>query len=81
MNDQQTPTAYNNGVILSIKHVQQIEISESGTTTRDFETYLKEFAGMIESGLMARMSNAAFKVLHALGLRACVLADPLLSDG
>jgi len=65
-----------NGLALSIEHSQQIHVATDGTTTRGYETYIREYVGMLESGLMARLSNAAYKTLHALALRARILGDP-----
>ena len=64
------------GQILSVEYTQRIGIGADGRAERGSEIYLKEFKGMIDSGLMARIGNAAFKILHALGLRARVLGDP-----
>ena len=63
-------------LILSIEHDQHLALSADGTTVRGYETYIREYVGMLESGLMARMSNAAYKTLHALALRARILGDP-----
>ena len=63
-------------LILSIEHDQRIDLTADGTAVRGYETYIREYVGMIESGLMARMSNAAYKTLHALALRARILGDP-----
>ena len=68
--------AVSNGLALSIEHSQQIHVAADGTATRGYETYIREYVGMLESGLMARMSNAAYKTLHALALRARILGDP-----
>jgi len=65
-----------NQLALSIEHSQQIHVAADGTTTRGAETYIREYVGMLESGLMARLSNAAYKTLHALALRARILGDP-----
>ena len=65
-----------NQLALSIEHSQQIHVAADGTTTRGNETYIREYVGMLESGLMARLSNAAYKTLHALALRARILGDP-----
>lgn len=65
-----------NGLVLSIEHAQQIHVTAEGTATRGYETYIREYVGMLESGLMARLSNAAYKTLHALALRARILGDP-----
>lgn len=61
---------------LSIEQNQRIDLHADGTTVRGYETYIREHIGMIESGLMARMSNAGYKTLHALALRARILGDP-----
>ncbi|MBI5304114.1 MAG: hypothetical protein HY868_18410 [Chloroflexi bacterium] len=63
-------------LVLSIEHDQRIDLAADGTAVRGYETYIREYVGMIESGLMARMSNAAYKILHALALRARILGDP-----
>ena len=63
-------------LILSIEHDQRLALTADGKAVRGYETYIREYVGMIESGLMARMSNAAYKTLHALALRARVLGDP-----
>ena len=63
-------------LILSIEHDQRIDLTADGTAVSGYETYVREYVGMIESGLMARMSNAAYKTLHALALRARILGDP-----
>ncbi|CAG0947578.1 hypothetical protein ANRL1_04290 [Anaerolineae bacterium] len=63
-------------LILSIEQDQRIDLHADGTAVRGYETYIREYVGMIESGLMARLSNAAYKTLHALALRARVLGDP-----
>jgi hypothetical protein len=63
-------------LILSIEHDQRIDLTTDGTAVRGYETYIREYVGMLESGLMARMSNAAYKTLHALALRARILGDP-----
>lgn len=63
-------------LILSIEQNQRIDLNADGTSVRGYETYIREYVGMIESGLMARMSNAAYKTLHALALRARILGDP-----
>jgi hypothetical protein len=63
-------------LILSIEHDQRIDLTADGTAVRGYETYIREYVGMLESGLMARMSNAAYKTLHALALRARILGDP-----
>jgi hypothetical protein len=63
-------------LVLSIEHDQRIGVAADGTAVRGYETYIREYVGMIESGLMARMSNAAYKTLHALALRARILGDP-----
>ena len=63
-------------VVLSIEHDERIALTADGTAVRGYETYIREYVGMIESGLMARMSNAAYKTLHALALRARILGDP-----
>ncbi len=63
-------------VVLSIEHDQHIDLAADGTTVRGYETYIREYVGMLESGLMARLSNAAYKILHALALRARILGDP-----
>ena len=63
-------------LILSIEHDQRIALAADGTAVRGYETYIREYVGMLESGLMARMSNAAYKTLHALALRARILGDP-----
>ncbi len=62
-------------LILSIEHDQRIDLTVDGTAIRGYETYIREYVGMLESGLMARMSNAAYKTLHALALRARILGD------
>ncbi len=62
--------------VLSIEHDQRIDLKSDGTAVRGYETYVREYIGMIESGLMARLSNAAYKILHALALRARILGDP-----
>jgi len=62
-------------LILSIEHDQHLALTADGTTVRGYETYIREYVGMLESGLMARMSNAAYKTLHALALRARILGD------
>ncbi len=64
------------GVILSIEQDQRIDLTVDGRAVRGNETYIREYVGVIESGLMARMSNAAYKILHALALRARILGDP-----
>lgn len=66
----------NASLILSIEQNQRIDLNADGTSVRGYETYIREYVGMIESGLMARMSNAAYKTLHALALRARILGDP-----
>jgi len=63
-------------LILSIEHDQRLALTADGKAVRGYETYIREYVGMIESGLMARMSNAAYKTLHALALRARILGDP-----
>ncbi|MBI5033352.1 MAG: hypothetical protein HZB51_22760 [Chloroflexi bacterium] len=63
-------------VVLSIEHDERIALTADGTAIRGYETYIREYVGMIESGLMARLSNAAYKTLHALALRARILGDP-----
>ena len=63
-------------LVLSIEQDQRIDLTADGTTVRGYETYIREYVGMLESGLMARMSNAAYKTLHALALRARILGDP-----
>ncbi len=73
LNAQLTKVA---SVVLSIEHDQRIDLTADGTAVRGYETYIREYVGMIESGLMARMSNAAYKTLHALALRARILGDP-----
>ena len=67
---------FNTNLALSIEQNQRIDLNADGTAVRGYETYIREYVGMIESGLMARMSNAAYKTLHALALRARVLGDP-----
>ena len=62
-------------VVLSIEHGQRIDLTADGTAVRGYETYIREYVGMLESGMMARMSNAAYKTLHALALRARILGD------
>jgi hypothetical protein len=71
-----TPSVTPTAVVLSIEHDQRIGLTADGTAIRGYETYIREYVGMIESGLMARMSNAAYKTLHALALRARILGDP-----
>jgi hypothetical protein len=66
----------NDLLALSIEHSQQIHVAADGTATRGDETYIREYVGMLDSGLMARLSNAAYKTLHALALRARILGDP-----
>lgn len=66
----------NASLILSIEQNQRIDLNADGSSVRGYETYIREYVGMIESGLMARMSNAAYKTLHALALRARILGDP-----
>jgi len=73
LNARSTKTA---ALVLSIEHDQRIDLAADGTAVRGYETYIREYVGMIESGLMARMSNAAYKTLHALALRARILGDP-----
>ena len=63
-------------LILSIENDQRIDLTADGTAVRGYETYIREYVGMVESGLMARLSNAAYKTLHALALRARILGDP-----
>ncbi len=63
------------GVFLSIEHDQRIDLTSDGQVIRGRETYIREYVGMLESGLMAQLSNAAYKVLHALALRARILGD------
>lgn len=63
-------------VALAIEHDQHIALTTDGKVVRGYQTYIREYVGMVESGLMARMSNAAYKVLHALALRARILGDP-----
>ena len=67
---------FNANLALSIEQNQRIDLNADGTAIRGYETYIREYVGMIESGLMARMSNAAYKTLHALALRARILGDP-----
>jgi hypothetical protein len=62
-------------VVLSIEHDQRIDLTPDGTAVRGYETYIREYVGMLESGMMARMSNASYKTLHALALRARILGD------
>lgn len=62
-------------VFLSIEHDQRIDLTSDGQVVRGHETYIREYVGMLESGLMAQLSNAAYKVLHALALRARILGD------
>ena len=64
------------GVVLSIEHDQRIDLTADGQVVRGYATYIREYVGMLESGLMARMSNAGYKILHALALRARILGDP-----
>jgi len=64
------------GIVLSIEQAQRIDLTADGRAVRGYETYIREYVGVIESGLMARLSNAAYKVLHALALRARILGDP-----
>jgi hypothetical protein len=63
-------------VILSIENDQRIDLAIDGTATRGYETYIKKYVGMIESGLLAKLTGTANKLLDALGLRARILADP-----
>jgi len=63
-------------VVLSIEHDERIALTADGIAIRGYETYIREYVGMIESGLMARLSNAGYKILHALALRARILGDP-----
>ncbi len=63
------------GVFLSIEHDQRIDLTSDGQFVRGHETYIREYVGMLDSGLMAQLSNAAYKVLHALALRARILGD------
>jgi len=63
-------------LILSIENDQRIDLTADGTAVRGYETYIREYVGMVESGLMARLSNAAYKTLHALALRARILGAP-----
>ncbi len=63
-------------IVLSIEQDQRIDLTADGKAVRGHETYIREYIGVIASGLMARMSNAAYKILHALALRARILGDP-----
>ncbi|MCL5952101.1 MAG: hypothetical protein M1132_10360 [Chloroflexi bacterium] len=63
------------GVFLSIEHDQRIDLTSDGQFVRGNETYIREYVGMLDSGLMAQLSNTAYKVLHALALRARILGD------
>lgn len=69
-------TSLRSALVLSIEQDQRIDLTADGTAVRGYETYIREYVGMLESGLMARMSNAAYKTLHALALRARILGDP-----
>ncbi len=62
-------------VVLSIEHDQRLDLTADGQVIRGHETFIREYIGMLESGLMARIGNAAYKVLHALALRARILGD------
>ena len=63
------------GVVLSIEHDQRLDLTTNGEVVQGYETYIREYVGMLDSGLMARMSNTGYKVLHALALRARILGD------
>lgn len=65
-----------NNLALSIEHSQRIQVAADGTATRGYETFIKKYVGMIESGLLARLTGTANKLLDAMGLRARILADP-----
>ena len=65
-----------NNLALSIEHTQRIQIAADGTSTRGYETFIKKYVGMIESGLLAKLTGTANKLLDAMGLRARILADP-----
>ncbi len=62
--------------VLSIEHTQRIQVSANGTATRGYDTYIKKYVGMLESGLLAKLSGNAYKVLDVLGLRSRPLGDP-----
>ena len=73
MNARSTKTT---ALVLSIEQNQRIDLNADGSSVCGYETYIREYVGIIESGLMARLSNAAYKTLHALALRARILGDP-----
>jgi hypothetical protein len=69
-----------NGPVLSIRYEQSLDLTSADGWNPGRRVFVQLFDSMISSGLLARLSGNAFKVLSALGLTASPLGNGTARD-